>query len=205
MCNLHHLSSSSTSSSSSSPFCPPPFPCKQQTSPTQIQKFLSCSYIMADLRVEAKSFVTSLPPFLSKDFTNICKMSAVWVRDNSSGNLLPFTAHVDQHCLLYLNPGGLLCGYLNTIRYCFHITNVRLVIDTHRFVIIWTFLVNCLRAGWSRDRIPVGTRFSAPVQTDPEAHPACCTMGTGSIPGVRCSRGVTLTPHPFLVQRSKIE
>ena len=32
-----------------------------------------------------------------------------------------------------------------------------------------------------RDRIPVGARFSAPVQTGPEAHPASCTMGTGSL------------------------
>ena len=50
-----------------------------------------------------------------------------------------------------------------------------------------------------------GTRFSAPVQTGPEAHPASCTMGTGSFPGVRCGRGVTLTPHPLLVPRSKME
>jgi len=55
----------------------------------------------------------------------------------------------------------------------------------------------CLRAGRSGDRIPVGARFSAPVQTGPETHPASCTMGTGSFPGVRCGRGVTLTPHPF--------
>ena len=147
MCNLHHLFSPSTSSSSSSPFWPhPPSPhFKQQMSPTQIQKFFSsssCSYIVADLRVKTKSFVTSLPLFpLSKDFTNICNMSTVWVGDNSSGNLLPFTAHVDQHCVLYLNLGGLLCGYTNKIRYCFHTTNVRLVIDTHRFVTIWNFLM----------------------------------------------------------------
>ena len=64
---------------------------------------------------------------------------------------------------------------------------------------------DCLRAGLSGDRIPVGARFSAPVQTGPEAHPPSCTMGTGSFPGVRCRRGVTLTPHPLLVQRSKIE
>ena len=62
-----------------------------------------------------------------------------------------------------------------------------------------------LRAGRSGDRIPVGARFSAPVQTGPEAHPASCKMGTGSFWGVRCCRGVMLTPHPLLVQRSKIE
>jgi hypothetical protein len=64
---------------------------------------------------------------------------------------------------------------------------------------------DCLWAGRSGDRIPVGARFSAPVQTGPEAHQASCTMGTGSFPGVRCGRGVTLTPHPLLVPRSKTE
>ena len=47
-------------------------------------------------------------------------------------------------------------------------------------------------------------RFSAPVPTGPETYPASCTMGTGSFPGVSCGRGVTLTPHPLLVPRSKI-
>ena len=42
-----------------------------------------------------------------------------------------------------------------------------------------------LRAGRSGDRIPVGVRFSAPVQTGPGAHPASCTMGTGSFPQVK--------------------
>jgi len=42
-------------------------------------------------------------------------------------------------------------------------------------------------------------RFSAPVQTVPGAHPVSCTMGTGSFPGVKSGRGVTLTPHPLLV------
>jgi hypothetical protein len=51
----------------------------------------------------------------------------------------------------------------------------------------------------------VGARFSAPVQTVPEAHPASCTMGTGSFMGVSCGRGVMLTPYPVLVPRSKIE
>ena len=60
---------------------------------------------------------------------------------------------------------------------------------------------DCLRAGRCGDRIPVGARFSAPVQTGPEAHPASCTMGIASFPGVRFGRGVTLTPHPILVPR----
>ena len=42
-------------------------------------------------------------------------------------------------------------------------------------------------------------RFSAPVQTGPRAHPASCTMGTGSFPVVKSGRGVTLTPHLILV------
>ena len=55
-----------------------------------------------------------------------------------------------------------------------------------------------LRAGRSGDRIPVGERFSAPVQTGPGPHPASCTMGTGSFPGVKSGRSLTLTPHPLL-------
>jgi hypothetical protein len=51
----------------------------------------------------------------------------------------------------------------------------------------------------SGDRILVGARFSAPVQTGPGAHPASCTMGTESFPEVKSGRGVTLTPHPLLV------
>jgi len=42
-------------------------------------------------------------------------------------------------------------------------------------------------------------RFSAPVQTGPGAHPASCTMGTGSFPGVKSGRGVTLNSHPLPV------
>ena len=62
---------------------------------------------------------------------------------------------------------------------------------------------NFYGASWSwvgrpRDRIPVRRDF-LPVQTGPGAHPATCTMGTGSFPGVKSSRGMTLTPHPLLV------
>jgi hypothetical protein len=59
--------------------------------------------------------------------------------------------------------------------------------------------------GLTGDRIPVGARFSAPVQTGPGTHPASCKMSAGSFPGVKSGRDVTLTPHPFLVPRSKTE
>ena len=34
-------------------------------------------------------------------------------------------------------------------------------------------------------------------------HPASCTMGTGSFPGVKSGRGVKLTPHHLLVSWSR--
>jgi DNA-binding transcriptional LysR family regulator len=60
-----------------------------------------------------------------------------------------------------------------------------------------------LRGERSGDRIPVWTRFSAPVQTGPGAHPASCAMGTGSFQRVKSGRGVTLAPHPLLVPWSR--
>ena len=49
----------------------------------------------------------------------------------------------------------------------------------------------------------MGVRFSAPVQTGPRAHPASCTMGTGSFLGVKSGLGMTLTLHPLLVLWSR--
>ena len=60
-----------------------------------------------------------------------------------------------------------------------------------------------LRTGRSGDRIPVEAKFSAPVQTGPGAHTPSSTMSTGSFPGVKSSRGVTLTSHPLLVPWSR--
>jgi hypothetical protein len=54
-----------------------------------------------------------------------------------------------------------------------------------------------LRAGRSGDRMPVGARFSAPIQTGPEAHPASCTMGTGSFPGVKAAGAWCWPPIPI--------
>jgi len=58
-----------------------------------------------------------------------------------------------------------------------------------------------LRAERSRIESQWGRDFPT-VKTGPEAHPASCTMGTGSFPAVKCGRGVLLTTHPFLVPRS---
>ena len=53
-----------------------------------------------------------------------------------------------------------------------------------------------LRVGRSGDRIPVGLRVSAPVQTGPRAHPASYITGTGSFPGVkRPGRGADHLSH----------
>jgi len=60
-----------------------------------------------------------------------------------------------------------------------------------------------LRAGRSGVRTPVGTKFSLSVQYGPEAHPASCTRGTGSLLRGLCSRGVALTTHLRLAPRLK--
>jgi len=58
--------------------------------------------------------------------------------------------------------------------------------------------------GPDRDRIPVGARFSASVQTGSGAHPASWTMGTGYFRGVN-GRGVALTTHLHLAPRLRKE
>jgi hypothetical protein len=51
-----------------------------------------------------------------------------------------------------------------------------------------------------------GVRFSAPVQTGPGSHPASCTMGSGSSPGVKqrgC--GVDHPPPPSAKVKERVE
>ena len=52
-----------------------------------------------------------------------------------------------------------------------------------------------IESRWGRD-LP-------PVQTGPGAHPASCTVGAWSFPGVKSGRGVMLTPHHLLVPWSR--
>jgi len=51
----------------------------------------------------------------------------------------------------------------------------------------------------------VGARFSAPIQTSPEVHPASFTLGNGSFSQVHSCWGVVLTNHPHVVPRLKKE
>jgi len=51
----------------------------------------------------------------------------------------------------------------------------------------------------------MGARFSAPVQTSPEAHRAYCKMGTGSPSQGQNSWGMALTTHPHPEPRLKKE
>jgi len=49
---------------------------------------------------------------------------------------------------------------------------------------------------------PGGDEIFRPSRPAPGAYAASCKMGTGFFPGVKCGRGVLLTIHPLLVQRS---
>jgi hypothetical protein len=63
-----------------------------------------------------------------------------------------------------------------------------------------------LGAGRAGDRIPVGKRFSAPVQKGPGAHPASYAMGAGSSPGVtRPRRGVYHPNQSWAEVKERVE
>jgi hypothetical protein len=57
-----------------------------------------------------------------------------------------------------------------------------------------------------KKKIPVGARFSAPVQNGPGAYPGSCTMGTESFPGVtRPGRGVDHPPPSSAEVKERVE
>ena len=63
-----------------------------------------------------------------------------------------------------------------------------------------------LRVGLSGDRIPVWGEIFRTCPDRPCGAPSLLYDGYRvSLPGVMCGRGVTLTPHPLLVPRSKME
>ena len=74
------------------------------------------------------------------------------------------------------------------------IRSSRLYVQQQAFVRPLLLSASGIESRWGRD-------FPA-VQTGPGAHPAFCTMGIGSFPGVKCGRGVLLTTHSLLLPRS---
>ena len=90
------------------------------------------------------------------------------------------------HYMLLMYPSR--CKYSSTASSsCICVKN-----DCHRVktqlqlnkILLLLLYTDSLRVGRSGYRIPVGTKFSAPVQTDPGAHTGSYSMGTGSFPGV---------------------
>ena len=65
-----------------------------------------------------------------------------------------------------------------------------------RLITGWT--VGGLNPDWSEIFRTCPDRSWGPPSL--RVHPASCTMGTGSFPGVKSGRGLTLTLHPLLVQ-----
>jgi hypothetical protein len=57
------------------------------------------------------------------------------------------------------------------------------ILNTNSFLILIDSLSYITYSGRFGDRIPVGARFFAHVQTGPGAHPASYTVGTGPFPG----------------------
>jgi hypothetical protein len=63
-----------------------------------------------------------------------------------------------------------------------------------------------IATGRSGDRIPVGARFSAPIQTGPGAHSASYMRGTGSFPRVKRPRcGADYPPTSSAEVKERVE
>ena len=67
-------------------------------------------------------------------------------------------------------------------------------------------IVTCYGLDGPGDRIPMGARFSASIQTGPGARPASYTIGAGSLPGVKLLvRGVDHPPPSSAEVKERVE
>ena len=105
--------------------------------------------------------------------------------------ILHFWSYMNEWCLPVHNR-----GLVTTTINIFNSLNVR-----NLFRITGSLGLGSLSTGWTvRGSNPGGGEI---FRACPGAHPASCTMGTGSFPGVKSGRGVTLTPHPLPVPWSR--
>ena len=89
---------------------------------------------------------------------------------------------VNSECCIEFNlwHSSLLKIRVGTLNVCASSSNCVLLTNNEQKLILLFDVQysDSLWAGRSGDRIPVGARFSAPVQTSPGAHPASYTVGT---------------------------
>jgi hypothetical protein len=74
----------------------------------------------------------------------------------------------------------------------------------HFFHLIIAYF-DTLQTGRSRDRIPIGARFPAPVQTRPGAHPVSYIIPNVTLLQRYRDPDVTLTTRSYLTQKLKKE
>jgi hypothetical protein len=134
----------------------------------------------------------------SKILVICCAVSTWWDTWNSASS----SRHNKQSNYSNTSQAKVCLSVTNTFT-CTHAERDSKCFSLHYIYIQFSRYSDWQQAGRSGDRILVGLRFSATVQTGPWAHPASCTMGTGSFMWVESGRGMTLTPHPLLVLRSK--
>ena len=110
-----------------------------------------------------------------------------------------------EKCNMWLLKGKLSCIHVRHVKWnacSIEISGIYVVITEAGSVV-------GIATGYGLDGLGIESqwtaRYSAPVQTGPGAHPASCTMGTGSFPGVKNGRTWhwTLTPYPLLVPWSR--
>ena len=104
-------------------------------------------------------------------------------------------------CVISLNLWHVTCVSYN--EGCINLTTIQQYKGTSltSFLRYFGFYLYILMSRWRE-----GARFSVPVQTGPEAHPASYTMGTGSFPGLKRSRrGVDHTPPSSAEVKERVE
>jgi hypothetical protein len=80
-------------------------------------------------------------------------------------------------------------------------------INIRQYVFSGPVSVVGIATGYGLDGPGVESRWGRdlPHLSSPGAHPAFCTMGTGSFPGVKSGRGVTLTLHLLVPWSRRVE